>query len=138
VRIGRAQKMRQAGLGAQEGASGIHLVHEVEPLQVGRQGRGRRHGAGVVDQDVDAAEPGRGRRHRGQHRFLGADVADQGQGLAAGRLQLRSGGEHGPGQPRMRLGGLAQDRHVGAIPGGPQADGQANAAAAAGDEKSLA
>ena len=54
----------------------------------------------------------------------------QRQRLAAGVLDLLGGGVDGARQSRMRLGGLGGDRDIGAVAGGAQRDGQADAAAA--------
>ena len=60
-----------------------------------------------------------------------------GNALPAGRLDLGRGREHRAGQLRVGLGGLGDQRDVGAVAGGPQRDLQADAAAAAGDEQGL-
>ena len=76
----------------------------------------------------------------GIRRDLGlvANVADHGQGAAARRLDLRGRGVHRPLQLGVRLGRLRDQRDVGAVPRRPDRDGQADAAAAAGDEQGLA
>jgi hypothetical protein len=137
VRIDGLLQVGEAGLGTEEGAPGVHLVHQVVALEVGVQGAGEGDGAGIVHQDVQAAEGRHGLGHGGQHQVLGAHVADDGQGPPARRLHLRRGAEHRPRQPGVGRRGLAEDGDVGAVPGGPQGDGEADAAGGAGDEKGL-
>ena len=97
-----------------------------------------RDGAGVVDADVDAAE----RLHRlvdGRlHLLLEADVAHERQRLAAGRLDLLGRRVDGAFELGVRLGRLGGDGDVGAVARRPQRDGEADAAAGAGDEQRLA
>ena len=101
---------------------------------VGRQ----RNGGGVVDADVDAAE-GLGRLgDGGLHLLLVADVADQRQRAAAGLLDLGGGGVDRAFELGIGLGGLGGDGDVGAVARGALGDGEADAAAGAGDEQRLA
>ena len=91
--------------------------------------------ARVVDADVDAAEA-LGRLRDGVRDGVGvAHVADDRQRLPAGRLDLLGGGVDRAGQLRVGLGGLGQQRHVGAVAGRAQRDREADAAAAAGHEQ---
>ena len=129
MRIGRALEMRDAGLGGQEGAARVDLVHQVVALHVGGQGAGELDGRGVVDADIDAAEGRRRLFHGVLDAGLVAHVDDQRQGLAAGLLDLLGGGVDGAGQVLVRLGGLGGDGDVGAVLGRAQRDGQADAAA---------
>ena len=76
--------------------------------------------------------------HRGGHRRLVADVADDRQRLPAGRLDLLGGGVDRALELRVRLGGLGDQCDVGAVAGGPQGDGEADAARATRDEQRLA
>ena len=130
---------RQAGLRAAVGAAHVDAEHQVEALH--RRGRRRRQadGAGVVDQDVDAAEARHRLLHRGGHAGLVADVALQRQRLAAGGLDLGRGAEWiVPGSLGLGSVVLASDHDVGAVARGALGDGQADAAAGAGDEEGLA
>ena len=100
--------------------------------------RRERDGAGVVDDDVDAAELRRGLVDRLLDVGLVADVDDERQRLAAGALDVLGGGVDGAGELRVRLGGLGRDRDIGAVAGGAQSDRQPDAARGAGDEQGLA
>jgi hypothetical protein len=72
----------------QVGAAHVDAEHQVEALhRRGRRGR-QADRAGVVDQDVDAAEALHRRLHRGGHGALVADVGLHRQRLAAGGLDL--------------------------------------------------
>ena len=81
-------QVRQAGLRAGEGAAHVDAEHQVEALHRRRQRAGQADRAGVVDQDVDAAEALDRRRDRRRHRGFVADVAEQRQRLAAGAFDL--------------------------------------------------
>ena len=107
--------VRQAGLRAAVGAAHVDAEHQVEALH--RRGRRRREAdrAGVVDQDVDAAEALHRLRHRGGHRVSSRMSRVQRQRLAAGGLDLLGRGVDGAGQLRVRLGGLGQQHDVGAV-----------------------
>jgi hypothetical protein len=65
-------------------------VHQVVALHRRLERAGEADGAGVVDQDVDAAEGLDGLRDRGEHLVLLADVDHQRERLAAGGLDLRA------------------------------------------------
>ena len=65
--IGGALQMRDAGLGRQERAARVDLVHQVIALHVGGFGAGQLDGRGVVDADVDAAEAFCGPLHGVEH-----------------------------------------------------------------------
>ena len=75
VRIFGQLQVRNAHFGDEERAARIDLVHQIIALHVGLQRAGELDGAGIVDADVDAAEPFHGLRHRiGDLSFV-ADVA---------------------------------------------------------------
>src|SRR5690606_9535895 len=94
--------------------------------------------AGVVDEDVGAAECGAGGGNRIQDlRFL-ADVALDRQGPAAGLLHLFGHRVDGAGELGVGHAGLGDDGDVGAVARGAQGDGAADAARGAGDEEGLA
>ena len=128
----------QAGLRAGIGAADIDAEHQVEALHRRGERAGEADGAGVVDQDVDAAEGLDGPRDGGRDRLLVADVAGEGQRAPAGGLDLRRGGVDRAGQLRVRRLGLGGDRDVGAVARGAQRDRQPDAARRAGDEQRAA
>ncbi len=138
VRIRRIQEMRQTGLRAQEAAAAVDLLHQVEALHRRVQRAAQPDRAGVVDQDVDAAEGIDGGGHRGAHLLLFADVALERQRAPACGLDRRRGAVDGARQfgiGHVRLGGNGD---VGTVAGGAQGDGQADPARGTGDEQSLA
>ena len=61
--LGAAAQVRQAGLRAEIGAAHVDAEHQVEALHRRCRRRREADGAGVVDQDVDAAEALDGLRH---------------------------------------------------------------------------
>jgi hypothetical protein len=73
--------------------------------------------------------------HRACTCVLVADVDHARQRLAAGGLDLVGCGVDRAGQLGVRLGGLGGDDDVGAVARRAQRDGQADAAAGAGDEE---
>jgi hypothetical protein len=89
------------------------------------QRAGQADGAGVVDQDVDAAELGHRLGDGCLDALLVADVAGQRQRLAAGLLDLLGGGEDRAGQARIGFHRLGGDGDVGAVARGTQRDGEA-------------
>ncbi len=95
-------------------------------------------GAGIVHDDVDAAEMRRGLIECCLHRRLLAHVDGERQRIAAGLFDLGCGGVNGAFQLGMRLDRLGGDGDIGAVGGGFQRDRQPNAARAAGDEQGLA
>jgi hypothetical protein len=115
VRVRRLIQMRDAIFRHHEGAARIDAHHQVEPLHVGGL-RGRQaDGAGIVDADIDAAEFGDGLFNRVHHLRFVPDIADHGQRLAAGGLDIVGGGVDRAFQFRMRLGSLGGDRDIGAV-----------------------
>ena len=105
----------QAGHGAQVSAARVDAVHEVEALHGRGFGIGKADGAGVVDQDIDAAKHLHGFGHRGQHRVLVPDVHLQCQRPAACCLDFRCCAVDGAGQLGVGLGGLGGDHDVGTV-----------------------
>ncbi len=110
-------------------------MHQVETLHVDLLAAAKGNGAGVVDDNVDAAELPGCRREGLRHLRLVAHVDRQGQGLAAGLLDFARGGENRAWQPGMRLRRLGGDGDIGAVARGAQRDGEADAARGAGDEQ---
>src|SRR5690606_39557461 len=91
--------------------------------------------AGVVDEDVGAAECGAGGGNRIQDlRFL-ADVALDRQGPAAGLLHLFGHRVDGAGELGVGHAGLGDDGDVGAVARGAQGDGAADLGGASGGER---
>jgi hypothetical protein len=131
--IGLAQ-VGQAGPGDDESPTGVDLLHQVEALDLKVSHRREVDRARVVDDDVDSA-PAADRLRNGVRDLLGvADVAHDRQRLAALGLDLRGSGVDRPRQLRVRLGGLRQQRHPGAVAREPLGDCQADAAASPGHE----
>ena len=109
-------------------------MHEIEPLHLGRLAVGQRDRAGVIDDDVDAAEMLRRLIERAAHARLVAHIDDERQRSAARRLDLSGGGVDRAGQLGIGLRGLGGDGDIGAVARRAQADRQADAARRAGDE----
>lgn len=138
VGIVRLHQVGQAFLCRQEGAATIDLMHQVIALHrhfEGRSGKDRRR---IVDDRIDAAEPVDGSGDGRFHLALVADVALDGKRLAAGRLDPFGRRVDRAFQARIRRVGLGRDDDIGAVARAPFADGQADAAAGAGDEDRLA
>jgi len=131
--VGRAQ-VGEAGLRHDERAAAVDVQHEVVALDRQVGDRHERDRARVVHAQVDAAEAVHRLRHRRRHLVLEADVADDGQGLAAGRLDLRRRGVDRAGELGVRLVGLGHQRDVAAVGGNALGDLEADAAARARDE----
>ena len=130
--------MRDGVFRHHEGAAGVDRLHQVVALHVGLGDRRARHGAGVVDHDVDAAEFLRGLVDAVLHRVLVAHVDDEGQGAAAGLLDLLGRGVDRAFELGMRRLGLGGDGDVGAVARGAERDRKPDAARGAGDEQCLA
>ena len=113
-------------------------MHQVEAFHVDLLASAQRNGAGVIDDNIDAAECFGCRRQGLGHLRLVAHVHGQGQGLAAGRLDLLRSGEDRARQFGMRLGGLGGYGDIGAVARGAQSDSEAYAARGAGDEQGFA
>ena len=131
--VGLAQVLER-GLGEDEGAPRIDLLHQVEALHLELRHRREVDRRGVVDDDVDAAEALGGLRDRGGDLVGVANVADDRQRRATHLLDLLRGGVDGPRELRMGLGRLRDQRDVGAVGGDPLRDREADAAAPAGHD----
>ena len=97
MRIGRLLQVRQAAAGYQEGAAGIHLMHQVKTLHRRIGGTGQPDRAGVVDHDINAAEMFRCLCSGSDHLILFANIHLQRQCMTASRLNSRSRGVDGAG-----------------------------------------
>jgi hypothetical protein len=138
VRVGRAGQVRQTGLRTHEGAAGVHLMHQVEPLDR-RVPRARQaDGGGVVDEDVDSAERLDGPGHGLLDVRLVPDVDGDRERTPTCPFDIFRGALNRTRQLRMRRGGLCSDDDLRAIARGPQRDGLPDAAAGAGDEDGFA
>jgi len=131
-------QVRDAVLGADKGTAHVDVHHQVVALHRCGLRVGEADGAGVVDQDVNAAEFSDTFFDGRNDLFLFPDIDRQRQRLAASRTDLLRGGINGPWQARIGFGRLRRDDHVRAIARRAQGDGFANAAARAGDEQGLA
>ena len=129
--------MGHAGLAHDEGPARVDVLHQVVALHLERLGAGDVDRARVVHADVDAAEAIDGLGHRVLDRLLVADVAGDGQGGTAGLLDLRGGRVDCALELRVRLGGLGDQRDVGAVARRPQGDRETDPAAAAAHEDRL-
>ena len=121
-----------------EGPARVDVLHQVVALHLERLGAGEGDRRRVVHAHVDSAEALDRLRHRRGHLLLVADVADDRQRLAAGRLDLLGGRVDRALELGVRLRGLGDQRDVGAVASGAQGDRQPDAAAGAGDEEGLA
>ena len=74
-------------------------------------------------------------RHGGLDLLVEANVARNGERLSARRLDLRGGGVDRAGNFRVFGDALGGDDDIGAVARGAQRDGEADAAARAGDEE---
>ena len=111
----RGREVRKTGARARPGPAHVHRHHQVEALE--RRVRRAREAdrAGVVDQDVDAAEVFDRRGHRAIDRRLVADVAGECECATTGRLDLAGRGVDRPGELRMRPIALRDDGDVRAV-----------------------
>jgi len=124
-------QQRQAGLRAGISAAHVDAEHQVDALHRCVQRAGERDGAGVVDENIDAAKARGGFSHRFPDGRLVTDIALQGQGVTAGFFDLRRRRVDGAGEFRVGVDCLGRDRDVGAVARRAQRDGQADAARAA-------
>jgi hypothetical protein len=131
VRVLGGAEVGDRGPRQQERPADLDLLHQVELLhrQIGRRGEVDRRG--IVDHDVDPAEPVDALAHGALNVLLGADVADHRQRLPARGFDLRRGGVDRALEPRMGLVGLGQQHDVCAVVGGTDRDRQSDAAAPA-------
>ena len=91
-----------------------HLArqHEIEPFRRRRCGAGEADRAGIIDENVDAAEARNTRRDGLRDLLLAANVADHGQRLPARRHNLLRRAINRAGQFGMRLVGLGGDDDI--------------------------
>src|SRR6202034_3582236 len=123
VGIGRLREIRQAGLRTKKSAAQIYAHHEIETLHGCLKRAAETDGAGVVDQDIDAAEMPDGLLDRPMDLVLEAYVDGQRQRMATRCFDLRRGGVDGAGQLGMRRVSLRGDHDVGSIAGRAQGNG---------------
>ena len=123
--------MRQGSFGQKVGATCVDRVHEIELLHRQVLDWGEVDGAGIVDDDVDPPEGLNGLRDRLGDGFVAADVTDDRQGLAAGRLDLLGRSVDRALELRMGFRGLRQQRDIRPVLGCAQSDRQSDSTAAA-------
>ena len=137
MRVGGLPEKGQRRLGRGKGAAGVDAHDQVVAPHRRRRRIGQAERAGVVDQDVDAAERLRRRFHGIAEAGVVAHVDRQGKRPAAGLFHILRRAVDRTRQFRMRLGRLGGDDDVGAVLRRPEADGVADAAGRAGDEQGL-
>jgi len=121
-----------------EAAAGVDPHHQVVAAHVGRLDRGELDGAGIVDDDVEAAERLHSLVEGRLDRVLVANVAGDRKRLAAGLGDFRRCGVDCAFKLGMRCHRLGGDGDIGAVGGRLERDRQPNAARSAGDEQGLA
>jgi hypothetical protein len=131
VGVVRLAQVWQAGARDHERPARVDLLHEVEALHLEVPHRRQVDGAGVVHHQVDAAEALHRLGHRGVHGVGVADVSDDRERLAAGRLDLLGGGVDRARELRVRLGGLRHERDLHSVAGGPGGDRESDSPASA-------
>ena len=126
-------------LETQEGAARVDAVHQVVALHVGRQRAGVSEMALALLTQMSMPPKSRPSSPPPPATCSSKRMShDERQRLAAGRLDLLGGRVDGAFELGMRLGRLGGDGDVGAVARGAQRDGEADAAAGAGDEQGLA
>ncbi|MNR03008.1 hypothetical protein D3C85_1188860 [compost metagenome] len=136
--VGALLKVGQRGLAADHHRAGVDLEHQVETLGFELFHTHKLDRAGVIDQPIDAAEVLGGPEHGGLYRHLVAYIQLQGQGLAAGLLDLGRHRMDGARQLGVGLGAFRRDDDIGAVARRAQGDLAADATAGAGDEQGFA
>ena len=124
--------MAGGGLRGEEGALEVHVEDEVVVGFADVEERLADLDAGVVDEDVEAAEGGDGGTDQARSLRRHADVGAQHDRLAAELLDLRRDGA------RLVLLAVEVHGHVGALARKAQGDGLPDPARAAGHEGGLA
>ena len=138
MRIRGLQEMRQASLRAEETAARVDLVHQIEALHRRVECAAQPDCAGVVDEDIDAAEMRDGGVDRRAHVVLFADVALDRETVPAGSIDRCSSGMDRARQFRIGHRGFRRNCDIRAVTRGAQRNRKANAARSAGDEKGFA
>ncbi len=139
MRVLRLAQIRQSDLGAEIGSARIDLMHQIEALHVELVDPAQIDGAGVVDENVDAAE-NIDRLFRSPPRPDRRNVCRR-EWRAPCRLRLRSPAppvKIVPGSFGIFRHALGGDGDIGAVARRALRNGEADAAARAGDEKRLA
>ena len=131
----RRREMRQTRLRTRERAARVYALHQiVTPHWRGR--RASKHDcAGIVHQNINAAEHAHRFVHRGGNRGFVTHIQLQRQRFAAGGVHFGRHAMYRAGQRRMRLGGLRGDDNIRAIAGATQRNFAADTAARARDEQ---
>ncbi len=109
-------------------------MHEIEPLHVERFNSAEIDRAGVVDENVDAAECFNGFCDCGGDLLIEANIAMNRQTLAARLLDLRSGSMDRSGKLGVFGFAFRRDSDIGAVAGRAKRYGEAYAPACASDE----
>ena len=109
-------------------------MHQIEALGRCVGGRAEMNRAGIVDQDIDAAEMRGGLGGGFRDTIFETDVHRQGQGATAGRLDFLSRRINGARKAVMRNFGFGHHGDAGAVLSGAQGDGLADAPTGAGDK----
>ena len=138
MRVLRLQQIGHGQFRDHERAARVDGMHQVVALHVGGLRIGQRYRAGIVDDNVDAAEFLRRGLQRLPDLGLFADIDEQRQGLAAQSLDVLRGGIDRAGQFGVRLGGFGGHRDIGPVARGTQGNGKANAARGTCNEQGLA
>ncbi len=138
MRISRLLQVRQCELCAKVSAASVNLLHKIISLHFQRLDPAQVYSACVIDQNVDAAEFLKGLLDRRRDLLLETNVAGDWQSLAARRVDFRRRRENRSGEFCLGCRAFGGDRNIRSVAGGPQTNGEANAAARAGDEQRLA
>ena len=138
VRIVRHLQPWKCLLRAQEGATGVDLLHQIITFHWRTGCAGEPDRAGVVHQDINAAEVLSRAMHGIHHSGFLTYVQYEGQGASTGLFHSLCGGVDSARKLRVATRSLRGNSHVGTISGGAQGDGFPDATAGTGDEKCLA
>src|SRR5216683_4754878 len=137
MRIGALFEIRHAGTRCNESSTHIDLLNQIEARDIDRLRCAQVNSGGVVDANIDAAKNLGRALHRRLYSGSIADIDLQWQRLTPRSLDFLRGGINRARQFGMRFGGFCRYSDVGAVASRTQCDGQANAAATAGDEQSF-
>ena len=127
--IGSQLQMRQTGFRQYKGPAGVDVLHQVVALHGNRLDGREVDRARIVDADVDTTELIDHLLDRGHHAFVVAHIPGDRERLATGRADLLGRRVDRALEPGMRVLGLGDDRHLGAVPGPAKGNSQTDAAA---------